>query len=229
MPNDALAAVAGEKSGRSPSRQQQAAEIAVFLFLVVPSMVLSLFAIRRGNLGFTLARCSAARSWWLGSVTSTEPRPTWPRLESWPISQLPRRRVLARVELIDVRAGHFLVQAGEGRAIPKFNVREFAPLHRQRLASGRSHAGMIVSRELGSPQEDSPSERTLRLLNHFTSDELTSNVVHLEQSKESAGTIPGSANPEAYPINLNSIAIPRLATGLKLGLKVRNCVKRGLF
>src|SRR5947208_2312914 len=41
---------------------------------------------------------------------------------------------------------------GEGRAILTFNIRDFAPLHRQWLAAGRSHAGIIVSRQLGSRQ-----------------------------------------------------------------------------
>jgi CAAX protease family protein len=55
MPTDVQSAFAGEKNVITPGRQEQGVEIAVFLFLVVPSMVLSLFAIRRGSLGFTLA------------------------------------------------------------------------------------------------------------------------------------------------------------------------------
>lgn len=34
------------------AREEQAVEVAVFLFLIVPSMVLSLFVVRRGNLSF---------------------------------------------------------------------------------------------------------------------------------------------------------------------------------
>jgi uncharacterized protein len=34
------------------ARKEQAVEVAVFLFLIVPSMVLSLFVVRRGNLSF---------------------------------------------------------------------------------------------------------------------------------------------------------------------------------
>ncbi len=41
---------------------------------------------------------------------------------------------------------------GEGRAILTFNIRDFAPLHEQWSAAGRSHAGIIVSRQLGSRQ-----------------------------------------------------------------------------
>jgi membrane protease YdiL (CAAX protease family) len=36
------------------ARKEQAVEVAVFLFLIAPSMVLSLFAVRRGNLSFVL-------------------------------------------------------------------------------------------------------------------------------------------------------------------------------
>ncbi len=36
------------------ARKEQAVEVAVFLFLIVPSMVLSLFVVRRGNLSFVL-------------------------------------------------------------------------------------------------------------------------------------------------------------------------------
>ena len=42
-------------TGDQPTVKEQAVEIAVFLFLIVPSMVLSLFAVRQGNLSFILA------------------------------------------------------------------------------------------------------------------------------------------------------------------------------
>ncbi len=72
---------------------------------------------------------------------------------------------------------------GEGRAILTFNIRDFAPLHTQWLAAGRSHAGIIVSRQLGSRQYGLLLQRMLGLLNHFTAGEMTSNLVHLEQFK----------------------------------------------
>ena len=72
---------------------------------------------------------------------------------------------------------------GEGRAILTFNIRDFAPLHTHWLAAGRSHAGIVVSRQLGSRQYGSLLQRMLRLLDHFTADELAGNVVHLEQFK----------------------------------------------
>jgi predicted nuclease of predicted toxin-antitoxin system len=72
----------------------------------------------------------------------------------------------------------------EGRAILTFNIRDFAPLHTSWLAAGRPHAGIIVSRQLGSRQYGLLLQRMLRLLDHFTADELTANLVHLEQFKE---------------------------------------------
>lgn len=71
----------------------------------------------------------------------------------------------------------------EGRAILTFNIRDFVPLHRACLEAGRSHCGIIVSRQLGSRQYGVLLLRMLRLLNHFAADELGSNLVHLEQFK----------------------------------------------
>jgi predicted nuclease of predicted toxin-antitoxin system len=71
----------------------------------------------------------------------------------------------------------------EGRALLTFNIRDFAPLHEQWQAAGQSHAGIIVSQQLGSRQYGWLLERLLRLLNHFTAEEMVGNFVHLEQFK----------------------------------------------
>ena len=71
----------------------------------------------------------------------------------------------------------------ERRAILTFNIRDFAPLHIRWLAAGQPHSGIIVSRQLGSRQYGAILRRVLGLLNHFTADELTNNIVHLEQFK----------------------------------------------
>jgi predicted nuclease of predicted toxin-antitoxin system len=42
--------------------------------------------------------------------------------------------------------------ADENRAILTFNIRDFAPLHEQWQATKRTHAGIIVSQQLGSRQ-----------------------------------------------------------------------------
>jgi predicted nuclease of predicted toxin-antitoxin system len=72
----------------------------------------------------------------------------------------------------------------ESRAILTFNLRDFAPLHEQWQTAGRAHAGIIVSQQLGGRQYGLLLQRMLRLLNHFTAEEMISNVVHLEQYKQ---------------------------------------------
>jgi len=71
----------------------------------------------------------------------------------------------------------------ENWAILTFNIRDFAPLHEQWQASGRPHAGIIVSQQLGRRHYGLLLERLLRLLNHFTAEEMIGNFVHLEQFK----------------------------------------------
>ena len=73
--------------------------------------------------------------------------------------------------------------AKEGRTILTFNIRDFAPLHDQWQAAERPHAGIIVSQQLGSRQYGLLLARMLRLLNHFTAEQMIGNFVHLEQFK----------------------------------------------
>ena len=68
-------------------------------------------------------------------------------------------------------------------AILTFNIRDFAPLHEAWQTAGRPHAGIIVSQQLGSRQYGLLLQRMLRLLNHFTAEEMRANLVHLEQFK----------------------------------------------
>ena len=73
--------------------------------------------------------------------------------------------------------------AEERRAILSFNIRDFAPLHEQWQAAQRHHAGIIVSRQLGSRRYGVLLHRMLRLLDRLTADEMSDNFVHLEQFK----------------------------------------------
>jgi predicted nuclease of predicted toxin-antitoxin system len=73
--------------------------------------------------------------------------------------------------------------AAENRTILTYNIRDFAPLHEAWQAAGRLHAGIIVSQQLGSRHYGVLPQRMLRLLNHFTAEEMISNFVHLEQFK----------------------------------------------
>ena len=71
----------------------------------------------------------------------------------------------------------------ERRAILTFNIRDFGPLHSQWQAANRVHGGIIVSQQLGSRQYGVLLQRMVRLLHHFTAEEMVSNFVHLEQFK----------------------------------------------
>jgi predicted nuclease of predicted toxin-antitoxin system len=74
----------------------------------------------------------------------------------------------------------------QDRAILTFNIRDFAPLHKQWLATGRNHAGIVVSQQLGSRQYGALLSRTVRLLETMTGEELRNNLVHLEQFRTEA-------------------------------------------
>ncbi len=71
----------------------------------------------------------------------------------------------------------------ENRATLTFNIRDFAPLHEVWQAVPRPHAGIIVSQQFGSRHYGLLLQRMLRLLNHFTAEEMRANFVHLEQFK----------------------------------------------
>ncbi len=71
----------------------------------------------------------------------------------------------------------------ENRAILTFNIRDFAPLHEAWQAAERPQGGLIVSQQLGSREYGLLLARMLRLLNHFTAEDMLGNLVHLEQFK----------------------------------------------
>ncbi len=73
--------------------------------------------------------------------------------------------------------------AEQRRAILTYNICDFAPLHDEWQAAARTHAGIIVSQQLGSQEYGLLLKRMLRLLNHFTAEEMVDNFVHLEQFK----------------------------------------------
>jgi predicted nuclease of predicted toxin-antitoxin system len=71
----------------------------------------------------------------------------------------------------------------ENRALLMFNIRDFARLHEDWQATGRPHAGIIVSQQFGRRQYGILLDRMQRLLDHFSADDLRNNFVHLEQFK----------------------------------------------
>jgi predicted nuclease of predicted toxin-antitoxin system len=71
----------------------------------------------------------------------------------------------------------------ERRALVTFNIRDFAPLHELWQTASLSHAGIIVSQQLGGRQYGLLLQRMQRLLDHFTAEEMIGNFVHLELFK----------------------------------------------
>jgi predicted nuclease of predicted toxin-antitoxin system len=76
-----------------------------------------------------------------------------------------------------------LFATAQSRALATFNIRDFASLHREWTAIGRTHAGIIVSQQLSSRQYGTLLSCMLRLLNQLSADEMRTNLVHLEQFK----------------------------------------------
>jgi predicted nuclease of predicted toxin-antitoxin system len=77
-----------------------------------------------------------------------------------------------------------VLAANQSRAILTFNIRDFAPLHQEWAAQGRTHAGIILSQQLGNRQYGLLLGRMLRLLNQLSAEQVRGNLVHLEQFKE---------------------------------------------
>jgi hypothetical protein len=91
----------------------------------------------------------------------------------------------------------------ERRAILTFNIRDFAPLHERWLAIGRSHAGIVVSQQLGRREYGTLLARAVRLLETMTAEELSNNLVHLNNSEYRSP--PASENHDAL-LSSNDIA-----------------------
>jgi len=69
------------------------------------------------------------------------------------------------------------------RSILTFNIRDFALLHQEWQAAGQTHAGIVVSQQLGGRQYGSLLQRMQRLLNYFSAEQMVGNFVYLEQFK----------------------------------------------
>jgi len=69
----------------------------------------------------------------------------------------------------------------QDRAIITCNIRDFMPIHKHWLESGRDHAGIIVSQQLSMRQYGLLLSRVLRLLDEITADEIRGRLIHLEQ------------------------------------------------
>lgn len=73
--------------------------------------------------------------------------------------------------------------ANQSRALLTYNIADFAELHKRWSAAGRTHAGIIVSRQMANRRYGLLLGRVLRLLNSMSAEEMANNFVHLEQFK----------------------------------------------
>src|SRR5262249_33674711 len=138
---------------------------------------------------------------WRCSSRKSRPMPDSPGLEALFVRLYFDRHIMTRLA-IDLRGRGYDVLTTEeasqdtasdeeqlafataaGRAILTFTIRDFAPLHEQWQTAGRPHAGIIVSQQLGSRQYGLLLQRMLRLLDHFSAEDMVGNFVHLEQFK----------------------------------------------
>ena len=71
----------------------------------------------------------------------------------------------------------------KGMALLTYNIQHFVPLAQAWYLAGREHAGLILSEQFSQRQFGELLQRVLRLLNHWTADEMKNQVVFLQQFK----------------------------------------------
>jgi hypothetical protein len=68
-------------------------------------------------------------------------------------------------------------------AILTYNAQDFIPLARAWYATGREHAGIILSEQFTQRQFGELLRRMLRMLGSLTADEMANRIVFLQQFK----------------------------------------------
>ena len=68
----------------------------------------------------------------------------------------------------------------QGRAVLTFNVSDFAPLSQVWYEAGKEHAGIVLSHQVSNAEL---TQRTIRLLQTLSAEELRNNVRRLEDFK----------------------------------------------
>ena len=71
----------------------------------------------------------------------------------------------------------------KGMALLTYNIQHFIPLAQTWYLAGREHAGLILSEQFSQRQFGELLQRVLRLLNHWTADEMKNQTVFLQQFK----------------------------------------------
>ena len=100
-----------------------------------------------------------------------------------------RRRGYTAQSTVEADNGEFsdeaqLAYATEhGMAILTYNIQDFVSLAQTWFLAGRQHCGIILSEQFRQDQFGELLRRILRLLNHWTADELNNQIVFLQQFK----------------------------------------------
>jgi len=71
----------------------------------------------------------------------------------------------------------------QGMTILTYNAQDFIPLARAWYATGREHAGIILSEQFSQRQFGELLRRVLRLLDSLSADEMYNRIVFLQQFK----------------------------------------------
>lgn len=71
--------------------------------------------------------------------------------------------------------------SSRGRVILTFNIKDFTKLHKEWLANGKSHSGIIVSPEIRMTQFRHLLNLCLRVLNGVTSEEMLNCLYFLQE------------------------------------------------
>jgi hypothetical protein len=73
--------------------------------------------------------------------------------------------------------------AEKGMALLTYNIQHFIPLAQAWYLTDREHAGIILSEQFSQRQFGELLLRVLRLLNHWTADEMQNQIVFLQRFK----------------------------------------------
>jgi hypothetical protein len=79
--------------------------------------------------------------------------------------------------------GQLTYTTEQGMAILTYNAQDFIPLARAWYATGREHAGIILSEQFSQRQFGELLRRVLRLLDSLSADEMYNRIVFLQQFK----------------------------------------------
>jgi hypothetical protein len=87
----------------------------------------------------------------------------------------------SNMELSD--EAQLIFAAEKGMALLTYNIQHFVPLAEAWYLARREHAGIILSEQFNQRQFGELLRRVLRLLNHWSADEIQNQIVFLQRFK----------------------------------------------